>query len=64
MTTGKGFYGPSVVYCVTPTDEATCRAFARQANKPAPIHRWEIEPPVAVRSLPGAFENEDDDAPF
>lgn len=36
------FYGPGSIYCVTPTDEATCRAFAARAAAPAPIQRWEL----------------------
>jgi hypothetical protein len=35
------FYSPSSVYAITPTSEATARAFAER-NQPAPISRWDL----------------------
>ncbi len=34
------FYSPQAVYCITPTDEKTARAIAKEAE--APVSRWEL----------------------
>lgn len=34
-------YGPSAVYCLTPTTEEMARAVAAH-NRPAPVHRYEL----------------------
>lgn len=35
------FYAPGALYCLTPCDEATARAFAIE-HQPQPIQRWEL----------------------
>ena len=38
------YYGGSSIYCVTPTTEDVARGFA-QRSRPAPVNRYELEPP-------------------
>lgn len=40
-------YGGKAIYCITPTDEATCRGFS-VGNRPEPISRWELNTPRAL----------------
>lgn len=35
------FYGPTSVYCLTPTTEEIARAVADR-NRPEPVYRWEL----------------------
>ena len=55
------FYGPSAVYCITPTVEADARAYARR-NIPRPVEPWEVRSPLVERQpdlLPqDAYEDE------
>lgn len=51
------YYSPSALYCLTPCEEPTARAFAAR-NQPMPVQRWEL------KSLPEAVDapwNEADD---
>lgn len=41
------FYAPSSVYAIHPTSEAIARTVAAR-SEPAPVRRWELEPPVRV----------------
>lgn len=41
------FYGPSSIYCVTPTDEATCRSFEERRSAPGPVHSWRLQADTA-----------------
>lgn len=44
--TATQLYSPGAVYCITPTTENIARQIAR-GNRPAPVQRWELEPPRA-----------------
>ena len=35
------YYSPSALYCITPTTEEIARKIAK-ANRPAPVHRYEL----------------------
>jgi hypothetical protein len=62
------FIAPASIYCITPTSEATARAFA-VGNQPAPVQRWELNalPEVARDEaedhslLADAFADDEDD---
>jgi len=53
------FYAPGSIYCITPTTEKTARALAR-ANRPAPVHRFEL-PAAPTRPDPIADLDDEDD---
>ena len=47
------FYNPSAVYAITPTSEATAKAFAAN-NQPEPITQWDIRLPTLGPPTPAA----------
>lgn len=54
-------YGGAAIYCLTPTTEETCRAFAKRAA-PAPVQRWELPAlPERAGAPERADETDDDD---
>lgn len=44
--TATQLYSPSAVYAINPTTQEIATAVAR-GNRPAPVHRWELEAPRA-----------------
>ena len=56
-------YAPAAVYAITPVDEATARACAREWTQP-PVTQWELrsmlpEPAVAATGLSSVDEDEE-----
>lgn len=61
QSSASQLYSPTSVYCTTPTTETVARAVAT-GSRPAPVHRWELEP---ARPLSGADSEADlDEGPF
>jgi hypothetical protein len=55
-TVATQFYSPSSVYCLTPTTEDIARSLAAKL-RPAPVHRFELEPPAR----PASYDDDLDD---
>lgn len=56
-------YSPTSVYCITPTSEATARAFAK-TSRPAPVTRWELPGlPAPHHQIEAGEEVEEPDDP-
>ena len=60
------YLGPSSIYGITPLDEKTARALAKQLS-PEPISKWEasrlLEPQQpAPKTLPGSTADDEDEA--
>ena len=51
---------PSAVYCITPTSEETARR-AGALSRPAPVSRWELEPPKRDPWADPLPDDDDDD---
>jgi hypothetical protein len=72
LPTMTRMFGGSSIYCVTPCDEATARAFAL-GHQPEPVARWELAAPAPAVSratqerfdddFPEDQDDEDDEAP-
>lgn len=55
------YYGPSAIYCVTPTTEDLAKRVA-QAARPTPVTRYELPEPRDADDEPGANTTDDDEA--
>ena len=56
------YYSPSALYCITPTTEEIARKIAK-ANRPTPVHRYDLALPATVGVRPDD-DHDDDDRPF
>lgn len=55
------FYSPSALYCLTPTTEDIARKLGERL-RPAPVTRYEIEPPKPRDEYrPGTDDGDDDE---
>ena len=54
------YYSPSSLYCLTPTTEEIARGFATR-NRPAPVARFELDPPTSKVVGRSRSHNPDDD---
>lgn len=54
------FYSASAVYCITPTTEEIARGLAARM-RPAPVQRYELEPPRPRHTSSYDDDQDDDD---